>query len=152
MSSNHLRRGRCSIIGQPYVVTTATKFRHRWFTDPEPVSCVLTQFKEIEERGFVTSLAWVVMPDHLHWLLELRASTLDDVVRRLKSSSGLALNRMKSRRGAVWQAGYYDHAVRAEESLRRQAMYIMGNPVRAGLTEKIGEYPYAWMLWPMEGG
>jgi len=36
--------------------------------------------------------------------------------------------------------------VRAEESLARQALYILGNPVRAGLARQVGEYPHAWSI------
>ncbi len=87
------------------------------------------------------------MPDHVHWMFELSAADLPDIARRMKSSSALALNRLAGRRGTVWQPGYFDHAVRSEESLARQALYILGNPVRAGLAKQIGEYPYAWSAW-----
>ncbi len=87
------------------------------------------------------------MPEHVHWMFELRAAHLPDIARRMKSSSALALNRLVGRRCTVWQSGYFDHAVRAEESLAQQALYILGNPVRAGLAGQLGEYPYAWSAW-----
>jgi len=31
--------------------------------------------------------------------------------------------------------------------LHRQALYILGNPIRAGLAREIGQYPYAWSIW-----
>ncbi len=65
----------------------------------------------------------------------------------MKSSSALALNRLAGRRSTVWQPGYFDHAVRAEESLARQTLYILANPVRAGIVQLIGEYPHAWSAW-----
>ncbi|PZS97792.1 REP-associated tyrosine transposase [Stenotrophomonas maltophilia] len=147
MSSHRLRLGRHSIIGQAYVLTTTTHQRRRLFESKATAGCVIHQFHYIERRGLVRSLAWVVMPDHVHWMLELTSANLADVARRLKSSSSLALNRLADRRGVVWQSGYYDHAVRTAESLELQALYIMGNPIRAGLTEAIGEYPFAWSAW-----
>ena len=89
-------------------------------------ACVIDQFDYIEQRGLVRSHAWVVMPDHVHWMFELRAAHLPDIARRMKSSSALALNRLAGRRSTVWQPGYFDHAVRAEESMARQALYILG--------------------------
>jgi len=150
MSSEKLNAGRRSLSGQCYVLTTTCRFRQRRFLDAASVSCVSDQFREIEAQGRALSLAWVVMPDHLHWLLELRSSTLADIARRLKSSSALAYNRMHGRRGAFWQAGYFDHAVRVDASLHRHAMYLMGNPVRAGLADVVGQYPFAWCVWPMD--
>jgi len=147
MSSDLLRHGRRSIIGQVYVLTTTTCQRRRRFECSATAGCVSSQFEELERQGLVQSLAWVVMPDHVHWMLQLRASELSGIARRFKSSSALAVNRLVGRRGVVWQSGYFDHAVRAEESLHRQALYILGNPIRAGLAREIGQYPYAWSIW-----
>ncbi len=147
MSSHRLRLGRHSIIGQACVLTTTTHQRRRLFESEAAAACLIDQFHCIERQGLVQSLAWVVMPDHVHWMFELRAAHLPDIARRMKSSSALALNRLAGRRCTVWQSGYFDHAVRAEESLARQALYILGNPVRAGLAEQIGDYPYAWSVW-----
>ncbi|WP_123728555.1 REP-associated tyrosine transposase [Stenotrophomonas rhizophila] len=148
MSSSRLRVGRCSIPGQSYVLTMVCHHRRRWFVDPEVSAIAISHLKEMDERGYVRSLAWVVMPDHLHWLVELEAKPLADIARRLKSSTALAINRSLGRGGSFWQAGYHDHAVRRDESLHRHALYILGNPIRAGLSEQIGDYPYAWTLWP----
>ncbi|MET0889741.1 MAG: transposase [Stenotrophomonas maltophilia] len=148
MSSSRLRAGRCSIPGQTYVLTMVCQNRRRWFDDPDVSAIAMFGLKEMDERGYARSLAWVVMPDHLHWLLELKTKPLADIARRFKSSTALAINRARGRGGALWQAGYHDHAVRCDASLRRHAMYILGNPIRAGLSEQIGDYPYAWTLWP----
>jgi hypothetical protein len=37
-----------------------------------------------------------------------------------------------------------DHALKRDESLLEAARYIVANPLRAGLAEQAGEYPYAW--------
>ncbi len=147
MSSHRLRLGRRSITGQAYVLTTTTHQRRRLFESAAAAACVIEQFRYIEKKGLVRSFAWVVMPDHVHWMFPLQASALADIARRLKSSSALALNRLADGRSKVWQAGYFDHAVRAEESLVKQALYILGNPIRAGLARQIGEYPHAWSMW-----
>ncbi|KAF1016860.1 MAG: REP-associated tyrosine transposase [Stenotrophomonas maltophilia] len=146
MSSSRLRLGRHSLLAQVYVLTT-TYLRRRLFENDQAATCVAAQFAGIEQCGWVRSLAWVVMPDHVHWMFALAQGELSCVARRFKSSSALALNRSSGRRGAVWQAGYFDHAVRADEGLERQARYILGNPIRAGLSTQIGEYPHAWSMW-----
>ena len=92
MSSHRLRLGRRSITGQAYVLTTTTHQRRRLFESAAAAACVIEQVRYIEEKGLVCSFAWVVMPDHVHWMFQLRASELADIARRLKSSSALALN------------------------------------------------------------
>ncbi len=79
------------------------------------------------------TLAWVLMLDHLHWLLVLGEADLGAVVGALKSRSAIAVNRAIDRGGPVWQKGYHDHAVRGEEDLRALARYVVANPVHAGL-------------------
>jgi len=40
-----------------------------------------------------------------------------------------------------WQKSYFDHVVRKDEDLARQAFYIADNPVRKGLVEDWRDYP-----------
>ena len=93
------------------------------------------------------NLCWVVMPDHVHLLLQLAESGLGQVVRRLKARSALQLNRAIGRSGRFWAPGFHDHALRREENLISVARYIVGNPLRARLVERLGDYPYWNAAW-----
>ncbi len=42
----------------------------------------------------------------------------------------------------VWQRGYHDHALRDDEDYSVRIQYLIDNPVRAGLVERIEDYPY----------
>ena len=65
----------------------------------------------LHESGAVSSLAWVVMPDHVHWLFQLgEAQTLSSVVKSFKARSAQRVNRYLNRQGALWQKAFYDHA------------------------------------------
>lgn len=100
--------------------------------------------------GNVESLAFVVMPDHLHWLLVLQGNrTLSDLMRSIKGRSANLISK-KGRQaglpvgvGNLWQDGFHDHALRQEEDVKSVARYVVANPLRAGLVSKIGDYP----LW-----
>ncbi|MGF6417838.1 putative transposase [Stenotrophomonas sp. AN71] len=149
MASPRLRYGRFSRSGNVYSLTTAIHGREPVFVDDASVAILVETLRFVECKGFSHSLAWVVMPDHLHWLMELRKGTLAECMALLKSRSGRLLNRRLERRGLLWQHGYHDHAVRSDESLHEKAMYILANPVRAGLAGMLGEYPHAWCRWPL---
>jgi REP element-mobilizing transposase RayT len=41
----------------------------------------------------------------------------------------------------VWQNGYHDHGLRNDEDYRARVRYVMQNPVRAGLVNRIEEFP-----------
>ncbi|MBI5285682.1 MAG: transposase [Chloroflexi bacterium] len=90
-------------------------------------------------------LAYVVMPDHVH-VLALGVSDealATGFVQRFKQFSGY---RFKQRAGRqLWQWSFFDHTLRREEDLLAVARYVVGNPVRAGLTRLEDE-------WPHQGG
>jgi len=75
--------------------------------------------RRLAEAGYVDSLAWVLMPDHLHWLFSLNEKhSLSAVIRLLKGRSAIGLNRILQRQGPIWQKSFYDHALRRDEDVR----------------------------------
>lgn len=151
MASPALRFGRWSQTGNVNSITAVTFARRCWFDDAANVELLIEALRTVEQTGRSFSLAWVVMPDHLHWLFELRTGTLAGCMQILKSRSGRSIARRVDANAPIWQPGYYDHALRSDECLRTQAMYIAANPVRAGLATRIGEYPYVWSRWRLWG-
>ncbi len=148
-----LRRGRASLDGQAYLLTACTARRERLFVDWRAGRCVVDAMRHLEDAGRVTSLAWVVMPDHWHWLVQLSdCEPLSNVMNQVKGRSARAINLFLHRTGAVWQAGYHDHALRRDEDLLAAARYVVGNPVRAGLVERIADYALWDMVWQLEDG
>lgn len=148
MSYNNLRRGRYSEEGREYLITAVAAQREPLFKDFAGARCVVAEMRRLHESGAVNSLAWVLMPDHLHWLFALGShSTLAQAMRRFKGRSARALNRLLARSGPVWQAAYHDHALRSEEDRRDIARYIVANPLRAGLVKRLADYPHWDAAW-----
>ena len=90
------------------------------------------------------------MPDHLHLLVGAGANAdLMGFVKRFKQATGWwFLNRYlagspKASPTSLWHKSYHDHVVRSEEDLLQIAMYILGNPVRAGLVESFEDYAFS---------
>ena len=140
--AQHLRIGRYSEAGRIYLITTVTVGRKPLFADFASARGLIGLMREIGEHDLAATLAFVVMPDHLHWLLSLgHQRPLSDVVGTLKSLSA------RRHGGPVWQTGFHDHALRKEEDLPALARYIVANPMRAGLVERIGDYPHWDAVW-----
>jgi REP element-mobilizing transposase RayT len=140
-----LRRGRVSIPGQIYCLTTATAGRRPIFADFWTARIVVNAMRDLHRDGDVMSLAFVVMPDHVHWLVECGSVPLANVMKMMKCRSA-----RRARRGtgaAIWQPGFHDHAARREESVVALARYIIMNPVRAGLVTRVGDYPLWDCAW-----
>ncbi|GAB3048523.1 REP-associated tyrosine transposase [Stenotrophomonas tumulicola] len=149
MSSRHLQRGRCSFPGGVYALTTVTHGRRPIFKTPGNAEIVIASLRYLERSGVSHSFAWVVMPDHVHWLLQLRKGSLASCMLCFKSRSSRLLGQASGLTGRLWQPSYFDQAVRSEASLREHALYIAANPVRAGLANALGDYPFAWCRWPL---
>lgn len=145
--SKVLRRGRVSIAGQVYLVTTSTDRRQPQLADFWMGRTVVRAMQQIQAQGLATTLAYVVMPDHMHWLFELGNARLVDVVRLVKGRSAYAIAASSSRPGRVWQSGFHDHALRTEERVIDAARYVIANPLRAGLVTRLGDYPLWDCVW-----
>jgi REP element-mobilizing transposase RayT len=145
--SRSLRHGRFSEISQIYLLTTVTQNRHPLFNDWRLGRLVVSELKHAEEQSLVQSLAWVVMPDHLHWLIELKQNSLSRVMQQVKARSAIAINKATQSQNRVWQRGYHDTSLRTEDDLKKLARYIIANPLRAGLVKRIGDYPLWDAIW-----
>ncbi|MDH1262576.1 MULTISPECIES: REP-associated tyrosine transposase [unclassified Pseudomonas] len=140
-ASHRLRQGRWSLHGQIYMVTTVTKNRQPAFSDFVAARILINTIRQDELRDSHATLSYVLMPDHLHWLLQLRQGTLSQLVGRVKSISAKRLGK------ALWQKGFHDRALRREEDIRDVARYIVANPLRAGLVKRLGDYPHWDAIW-----
>jgi REP element-mobilizing transposase RayT len=143
-----LRKGRISLASHAYLVTTVTRGREPLFSD-FAVGCAAARcFDDVRILRDTRMLAWVLMPDHAHWLIQLgEADDLGSVINRLKSASARCANSSLHRDGPLWARAFHDHALRADEDLLRSARYVVANPVRAGLVERIGDYPFWNAVW-----
>lgn len=145
--SHSLRTGRISEQGRIYLITSATEKRKPIFSDFHVARLVVEEMRRAELNECATSLAWVIMPDHFHWLLELKSGSLGQLVKRIKASSAVSINRAINSRGRIWQQGFHDRALRYDEDLFKAARYIVANPVRAGLVRRVGDYPLWDAIW-----
>ena len=144
-----LRAGRdIRRAGQAWHLTFTTHQRQALFRDFEAarvVSACLHESAAIADGGM---LAWVVMPDQVHCLLQLGGGQpLPVAVGAFKSGSARRVNRALGRTGPLWDRAYHDHALRSGEDLRAVARHIVANPLRAGLVQRIADYPFWNAVW-----
>lgn len=79
-------------------------------------------------------LAWCVMPNHVHVLIETCENyPLSKVVQSWKSFTAKRINQCLGRSSTVWMRDYFDRYIRDDHHLEAVIAYIHGNPVKAGL-------------------
>jgi hypothetical protein len=92
------------------------------------------------------------MPDHVHVVAygTSLSSDFPTFVNHFKQTTGYACARRSGHR--LWQPGFYDRILCDDESTEAVARYVLENPIRAGLTRALGEYPFAGSdLYDVEG-
>lgn len=146
--SHRLRKGRVSLAGQIYLLTMVTQHRRPLFHRYPLARTVVLAMKHRHDARQLHSMAFVLMPDHLHWLVALGDTVpLAKMMASFKGVTAKRINALAGMSGNVWQAGYHDHALRREEDALQAARYIVANPLRAGLVERIGDYPHWDAEW-----
>jgi putative transposase len=140
-ASHRLRIGRFSEPSRIYLITTNTHERIPIFCDFHLGRLVVWQFRLAQYQGLANSLAWVIMPDHFHWIIELKKGSLADLLCQVKSKSTRTVNGASGRKGRLWQESFHDRALRKEDDLVKMARYVVANPLRAGWCSELATTP-----------
>jgi REP element-mobilizing transposase RayT len=140
-----------SYIGKAkYFLTFCVRDRCEAFKVSDAARCALSQFVRTADEERFAILAYCLMPDHAHLLVEGVEDTSD--LRRFaklaKQRSGAVHKRKTGQR--LWQDGYFERVLRDDDSGRDLARYIVNNPVRKGLVTSPREYQHlgssAWTI------
>jgi putative transposase len=123
-----------TICGRPRAVNQ--------FARPEVWAFILRASARLSSRARWTPLLLLAMPDHLHLIVRIpKRVGISHVIRSFKHDVSYG-------RPIAWQAGAFDHRIRNDESYRAKWLYVMLNPVRAGLVSRPEDWPYVSVFDP----
>jgi putative transposase len=125
-------------------LTVCTEKRGRWLAQPS-VQRALHQIWEHSATAWLVS-DYLLMPDHMHLFCAPRDLKFtierwigfwkDRFAKEIKREGGAATPPYR------FQAGGFHHRMRDGESYAQKWQYVRENPVRAGLVERVGDWPY----------
>jgi putative transposase len=123
-----------------YFLTFCTYGKHKAFVDQEPVDVVLSHILRTSQEQGLELTAYCFMPDHVHLLVEGTVPTSDcrEFVARAKQFSGFYYTKRFGVR--LWQRYSYERVLREHEQTVRVVRYILENPLRAGLVQRVQDY------------
>ena len=147
--SHRLRAGRFSAPNHMYMITAVTDQRRPLFSSFVAARTLINEFANAQQDSLADTHAFVVMPDHFHWLCQLKdRQSLSRVVQRVKSRTTRRLRQLdQGMPDRIWQKGFHDHGLRKDKDIRQLARYIIANPLRAGLVSSVREYPHWDCIW-----
>lgn len=104
------------------------------------VSDTILKFAGVKYR----LIAWVIMPNHVHLLLQvLDGHTLSSVMHSIKSFTASQANKLLGLEGRFWSPDFFDRFIRDRIHFRHVREYIEENPVKANLCGTSGEWPWS---------
>ncbi|MGH8019358.1 MAG: REP-associated tyrosine transposase [Opitutaceae bacterium] len=134
-----------------YHITFSTHERRRLSDAAREI--VVDSLLHGERAGRYVLFAAVVMPDHVHALLEpqpvdrsgqepTKFHPLSKILQSIKSFTAHAINKAENASGHVWGKETFDRLIRNEGDLQEKYRYIIDNPRKAELTNSAGEYDF----------
>jgi putative transposase len=117
--------------------------------------------KSVRQRHPFKIHGWVVLPEHLHCVIELPPdANYATRWRLIKMEFSKVLPRterlsaVRTRRGerGIWQRRYWEHLIRDERDYRAHMDYVHINPVKHGLVECVADWPYSTFHRMVEEG
>ena len=119
----------------------------RWLRDERVAEVVAEGIRRVAEDGMGTVHAWVIMPNHVHVLME-PLSSLGPITKKLKGTTARAANSILGRTGKFfWQDESFDHWVRDDVEFAKIKKYVERNPVTAGLVTRDEDWKWSSAGW-----
>ena len=109
--------------------------------------------KSVRQRHPFKIHGWVVLPEHMHCVIELPADDANYATRWRLIKMGFSkalprterLSAVRIRRGerGIWQRRYWEHLIRDERDFRAHMDYVHINPLKHGLVRCVADWPYS---------
>jgi putative transposase len=108
---------------------------------PGPKDAVEAVLERIRARHQSRLYAYVLMPEHVHLLINEPPSIL--LAQFLKVLKQTTSRELKGDRERFWQDRYFDRNIRGEKARSEVIRYIHRNPVKRGLVASPGKYQWS---------
>ena len=132
--------------GALYHVTSRGDRREDIYRDDEDREEWLAVLSQACERFNWVLHAWCQMTNHYHLLVETIDGNLSRGMRHLNGVYTQRYNRRHGEVGHLYQGRYKAILVQKENYLQELTRYVVLNPLRAGMVEKLEQWP--WSSYP----
>jgi REP element-mobilizing transposase RayT len=113
------------------------------FPDDEDKQTFLEILSEKAKLLGVHLIGYCVMNNHYHVLLENSSGRMSALFKVVNGSYGIYYRRKHGGKGYVFQNRYKSTLIQDDSYLRLAILYLLQNPVRAGLAANCIEYPWS---------
>ncbi len=90
-------------------------------------------------------ICYCIMPNHVHKIVKEKDLFIGHLMQSHKGYTGKAANKILKRSGRFWQRESFDMVIRNEKHLIQKVIYIMNNPVAAGLVKDFRAWKHCYI-------
>ncbi len=148
---------RAKFEGGYFFFTVVTNRRVKLFLTPLARDCLREAIDFTQSRRPFESVAFCLLPEHLHCVWKLPEDDADFSTRCASikgrfSRSYLRLggkqptpspSRRRKGEAGLWQRRFWEHQIRDERDLQRHVDYVHYNPLKHGLVERLEDWPWS---------
>lgn len=148
-------RAKCE--GACYFFTVVTYDRRKLFSSEWARRCLREALLETQSRYPYQSVAFCLLPQHLHCIWKLpeddaNFSTRWSLVKGLFTrqyrrhagrSEPISVSHKHKGEACIWQRRFWEHRIRDEHDLQKHVDYIHYNPVKHGLVQRLEDWPWS---------
>jgi len=130
--------------GWTYFITTKATQNISVFQVKEVVDIVVTKMLEYRNKGNYRLHDFVLLPNHLHAILNPTDSvTLEKCLQLIKGGGSHEIHKVRDNKMQIWQSGFHKSRVTDSIDYKKKSDYIRFNPVVAKLVERPELWPFS---------
>jgi len=128
----------------PYFITSGTYLKKHNFASTQMKRILLDIIQEILYKNSDELLAWVILSNHYHLMINFKDPfLLPEIIKKFHSKSAVILQKIeKQQNKKVWY-NYWDRCIRDERDCYSKLNYIHFNPVKHGYVENPLDYDFS---------
>ena len=136
----------------PYHVTIRTNNKE-WFDIPidRVWEFCLKSLVEANQVHQVRLISFVLMSNHYHMILKTPDCNLDKFMYEFNKRLSLRIRKESRRINSVFGRRYKWCLIKSQTYLYNCYRYVYQNPLRAGLTDNVANYPYSSLYYLVNG-
>lgn len=134
---------RIEFPGAVYHVTSRGDRRESIFVDDVDRTALLDVLGAGLERFDACALAWCLMSNHYHFVIQTRLANLSLLMRHVNGVFTQRFNKRHRKVGHLFQGRFKAVLVDRDSYLLEVCRYVELNPVRAGMVPRAGDWPWS---------
>lgn len=126
-----------------YHIVMKSNNSEQLFFDDADYTMFLKSIKSACNEYDAKILAYCVMNNHIHLLIQFSDVNMSNVFKSFGASFAYKYNKKYNHSGSIFNGRYYSKAVDDEAYLLAVLRYIHYNPLKAGICDELGDYEWS---------